>query len=472
MAISVGGLVSGLDTESIISQLMEIEQQPILLLQQDEAFYQSKISALGSVKGALSSLQSAITSLKDADTFVSISASSGNASVLSVSASESAEPGNYQVIVTTLAQAQQVRSASFTGSDQVVGTGTLTLQVGSGVAVDIEIDSDHETLAGVAAAINEADTDVTAGVIHDGNGNYYLTLSSQETGAANIITLTIDDADSNNDDASGLSSLYTDPAAHTVTETQEAGNAQLTVNGIAVERAENTIDDLIEGLTLTLNQEDPVNPFVVNVAENLDSVSGKVQSFINQYNTVVDVLADLQAYDADTGSSGTLQGDSMTRQLQSRMKSLLYTKVDGVDRDVNGLNRLGVEVGRDGKLSFDSSILTSAMGTYREDVVNFFTQEEEGNVGLAVEFGVFLESYLNNTTGLIAAKEDGLQASIDDVGDQVDRINLRLLKREEILRSQFEALETLLSGFQSTQGALEQQLQNLSNLTSSIYGKK
>jgi flagellar hook-associated protein 2 len=472
MAISVGGLASGLDTDSIISQLMEIEQQPIIVLQQEEAFYQTKISAFGTLKGALSSLQSAVTSLKDTDSFISLTASSGNSSVLSVAASEDAEPGNYQVTVTALAQAHQVRSASFSGSDQVVGTGTLTLQVGTGTAVDIEIDSDHETLAGIATAINDADAGVTAGVINDGSGNYYLTLSSQETGAANTISLTIDDSDLNNDDASGLSSLYTDTVAHTVTETQTAGNAQLTVNGIAVERAGNTIDDLVDGLTFTLKQEDPGNPFTVTVAKDLSSAATKVQAFIEQYNNLIDSLSELQDFNAETGTTGTLQGDSTARQLQSRMQSLVYGQVDGVASEVNGLSRLGVEVDRNGKLSLDSSVFTEALEDYPEDVSNFFSQEETGNDGLAVRYEDILDSYLKSSTGLLAAKEDGLQASIDDVGDQVERITLRLGKREEILRSQFEALEMLLSGFQSTQGALEQQLQNLSNLTSSIYGKE
>lgn len=468
MAISVGGLASGLDTESIISQLMAIEQRPIILLQQDEAFYQSKISALGTLTGALSTFQSAAVSLKDADSFISFNASSGNPDVLDVSASEDASPGNYQVTVTALAQAQQVRSASFNASDQVVGTGTLTIQVGTGTAVDIEIDSDHQTLSGIATAINEADTDVTAGVINDGNGNYYLTLASQETGLSNTINFSLQDDDANNDDASGLSSLYTDPVGHTVTETQAAGNAQLTVNGIVVERAGNTIADLVEGLTFTLNQKDPGNPFIVSVSENLTSVTSKVQAFVDQYNNLVDVLDEVQNYNAQTGETGTLLGDSTTRQLHSRIQNLLYTQVEGVASDVNGLSRLGVELERNGTLSFDSSTLTAAFEENREEVINFFSQDEIGNKGIAIQFDDLLDSYLSSTTGLIAAKEDGLQSSIEGIRDQIERIDFRLSKKEETIRAQFQALEILLSNFQTTSGALTQQLATLANLNSQI----
>ena len=116
--------------------------------------------------------------------------------------------------------------------------------------------------------------------------------------------------------------------------------------------------------------------------------------------------------------------------------------------------------------------MTTALEEQREDVINFFSQEETGNDGIAVRFDNILDSYLSSSTGLIASKEEGLQVSIKTVGDQVERISYRLEKREEILRSQFESLELLLSGFQATSSALEQQLQNLTNLSNSIYGKK
>ncbi len=472
MSIGVGGLVSGLDTETIISQLMDIERRPILLLQKKEAADQAKISGLGSLKSALSSLQNSMSALKDADNFISLSATSGNTAVLTASASQDAVSGEYQVEVTTLAQAQQVRSSAFTSSDEVVGTGTLTIQVGTGTSFDIEIDSDHETLGGIATAINEAETDVAAGVVHDGNGNYYLTLVSQETGASNTISFTLADADGNNDDASGLSGLYTDPVAHTLTQTQAAENADLTVNGIAVARATNTIDDLIDGVTLELKQEDPGNPFTVTVARNTSSVTAKLQDFVEKYNSLMDVLNELQSYNPETGEAGLLQGDSTSRHIQSRLQRFLYTQVNGVAGAVNGLSRLGIEMGSNGKLSLDSSELTAALESHSADVVAFFTQETTGNEGIAVRLDNLLDSYVKSSTGILAAKEKGLQSSIEGIEDQIERIEFRLAKREDNLRHQFEALESLLADFQATSGALDRQLASLDNLNSSIYRKK
>lgn len=470
MAITAGGLMSGLDTDSLISDMMAIEKRPIQLLEQKEAGYQAQISALGNAKSALSQLQDAAEALKDADDFLSYSATSSNQETLSVSASETATPGSYHVEVNQLAQAQQVRSQGFSGSDATVGTGTLTLQVGTQDSVEITIGAESNTLAGIAAAINEAEAGVTAGVVDDGNGNAYLTLLSPETGAENTLSLTVADDDGNNDDASGLSDLYTDPAAHTLTETQAALNAQLTVNGIAVERSGNTIDDLLDGVTLSLNQEDPGNPVTVEISKDNSSAVSKVQGFVDRYNDLIDTLDQLQSYDSETGKAGLLLGDSTTSMIRSRMRSFLSYQVEGMDDAVNGLSRLGIQVDRNGELSLNSDTLTTALQENYDDVVSFFTQDEEGSQGLAVQLYDTLDTYVKST-GVLASKQDGLQSSIDDIQDQVERINMRLEQREENLRNQFQALESLLAEYQTTENLLNQQINHLNNLSKAIANK-
>jgi flagellar hook-associated protein 2 len=460
MTIGVGGLVSGLDTESIISQMMTLERRPVLLLQGRETDYQAKISALGTMKGGLAALQTAASSLADADSFVSFNATSGNTSVLTALAGADAAAGNYQVEVAALATAQQVRSAAFTvaASTADVGTGVLTIQVGANTAFNVTIDADHQTLAGIATAINEAGTDVSAAVVDDGKGSVYLTLASSETGAANTISLTVVED-------TGTLSVF-----EPLVETQTAANAKLTLNGIDVERASNTITDLIGGVTLTLLETDPGSPFEVTVDQNLSTITSKVQSFVAKYNAMVSTFDSLLSYNPEAGTGGILQGDSTTRQLRSGLQNLLYGSVDGVASDVNGLNRLGIQVGRDGKLSVDSETLTAVVEENPDQVISFFSNDEAGNDGIGRRFDDLLEGYLHRSTGLLDSKENGLQASIEDIGNQVDKIEYRLSIREANLRKQFSNLETLLAGFQATQGALDQQLKSIDNLNASIYG--
>jgi flagellar hook-associated protein 2 len=471
MSFGVGGLMSGLDTKSIITQMMQLEQRPILLLQQQEAAYQAKISAFGALKGVLAELQTAAAALKETDLFAGFSASSANTTVLTASASDTAVAGNYQVTVDVLAQAQQVKSSAFTASDEVVGTGTLTIQVGTNAAVEVTIDEDNDTLAGIVQAINDSDADVTAGVINDGT-NYYLTLASKETGASNTISLTMADADLVNNDALGLSKIYSDPATQAMSQTQAAANAELTVNGIPVVRSSNVIDDLLEGVTLNVAAADPGNPFEVKVSRNMGSVITKITAFVDKYNNALTSLGALQTSDLEAGAVGLLQGDSTPRILQMRLQSLLASKVSGIASSVNTLSSLGVSADKDGKLSLNPITFTAAYEANREDVVNFFTQTTTDSEGFAVKFDTLLDSYLQKSTGLLVTKEEGLQRSVDHIGDQVERIQLRLAKREENLTRQFNALESLLGQFQTTSGVLSQQLDALSNLSSQIYRKK
>ncbi len=472
MGIGVSGLMSGLDTDSIISQLMSLERRPVMLLQQKEAAYQAKITALGVVKSAMSDLKSAVSALKSSDDFISYSATSSDTDILKVSAGDDVQPGNYNIIVNNLATEQNVRGAAFAASDSEVGTGTITIQVGSGDAVDITIDSDHSTLAGIAQAINEAETNVTAGVIYDGT-SYYLTLQSKETGASNTISLTMEDDDGVNTDNAGLSSIYTDPATQTLTETQAAADAVLTVNGIAnIVRSGNEIDDLIDGITITLKDADPDKTVSVSSTKNYSGLTKKLDSFIKSYNALIDTLREQTAYNGDQASNGTLLGDSTVSRIDQSLSSMIYQGVDGVDSSVNSLSRLGIEIDDSGHLSLDKDKLNSAMEAYPDDVATFFTSDETGNEGIAVKMYNFLDGYLKSTTGILSAKEKGLQNSIDDIEDRIESMNVRFDKREENLRKQFNNLELMMAQFQDTASRLEQQLSAISNLNSYISRKK
>ena len=468
MGIGVSGLMSGLDTDSIISKLMDIERRPIMLLQKKEAGYQAKITALGQVKSAMSELKSAVEALKKSDDFLSYSASSSNTDILTVSAGDDVQTGSYNITVSQLASAQQVRSSGFSGSDAEVGTGTITIQVGSGESVDIDITEDNNTLSGIAQAINDADAGVAAGVINDGNGNYYLTLQAQKTGTDNTISFNVQDDDGDSNDASGLSALYTDPAAGTLTETQAAANAQLSVNGIAVERASNEIDDLIDGMTINLKAADESTPVTVTASKGYGGLTGKLNTFVEKYNALVDLLKKQTAYNAASKQGGTLLGDSTVSRIETGMSRMLYQTVDGVDSSVNSLSKLGMEVDDSGHLSLDTSKLNSAMESHPEDVAKFFTSNDTGNEGIAVKFYDFLDGYLKSSTGILSSKIDGLKKSTDKIEDQIERINDRLAKREENLRHQFNALEDLMLQFQQTSGQLDQQLSTIKNLNSQI----
>ena len=211
MSISVGGLISGLDTNSMIEQLLELERQPIVKLQQQEAAYQVELSAYGSLKGVLSSLRSTVEALDSANSFTGFSAVSGNTDLFSASADENATSGSYDITVQQLAEVHKLASGGFS-EGEYVGEGTLHLKVGNGSTTDIDI-SATDTIAVVAQAINDAEAGVRAGVIFDGT-DYFLTLAASDTGVENVINLTVTDTgDTNDTDMNGLSRVVYEAGA-------------------------------------------------------------------------------------------------------------------------------------------------------------------------------------------------------------------------------------------------------------------
>ena len=471
MGLGVSGLVSGLDTDSIVSQLMSLEKRPIMLLQQKEAGYQAKITALGMVKSAMSEFRAAVSGLKSDNDFISYNASSSDDDILTVSTGDKVQPGNYNIVVNSLASEQHVRGPAFAASDTVVGTGTLTIQVGSNDAVDVEIDSENNTLAGIAQAINDADADVTAGIIFDGT-NYYLTLQGRETGTGNTISLTMSDDDGNNTDNAGLSSIYTDPAAQTLTETQTAADAILTVNGIAnIHRTSNEISDLVEGLTITLKDADPAKTISVTTSKNYSGIEKKLENFVEKYNALMDTLSAQTAFNGGGDAAGTLLGDSTVSRIAGGLSAMLYDGIGGIDSSVNSLSRLGIEIDDQGHLSLDNEKLNLAMNAHPDDVASFFTSDTTGNEGIAIKMYDFLDGYLQTSTGILSAKEKGLQDSIDDIEEHIESMNVRLDKREDNLRKQFLNLELIMAQFQDTAARLEQQLTSISNINSYISRK-
>lgn len=457
MTVSVGGLASGLDTQSIISELMQVAQQPLTLLQNQQQTDQVKLSAYASVQSALSDFQSAVDNLTGVGSFDATTSTSSDENILTVSSSGTATLGSHSIVVNALATAESVRSAAFTSSTDEVGTGTLSIQVGSGTPVDVTIDSSNDTLSGIATAINDANAGVTAGVLDDGMGNFYLTLTSNSTGADNTIGVNITNGSSGN-----LNSLYDNGSFVT---TQQAANSQLTVDGIDVQRSSNTIDDLISGVTLNLNKADSSETVGVNISQDTDTISGNITAFVNAYNNLQDELSKEQAYGGQSGTSGPLIGDSTVRSITQTLADLVGGQVSGSTDGYNSLISIGISLDKNGQLQVDSSQLSDALANHSSDVSNIFS-------GATDAIGTSLSNYLNTVLdpvdGLITTQQSSLQDTINNLQDQQTEMQTRLDAQQQTLQNQFNNLETLISNYQTTGSYLTQQLSSLSDLSTQI----
>lgn len=473
MGISVGGLISGLGTEDIISKLMELERRPILKLQQREADYQLQLTTYGQLRSAVLDFQSSVAALTEAPGYTDFDAVSSDPAILTATETGDASAGSYSIQVHQLAQNQKLKSSAF-AEGEAVGEGIIQLRVGNGEAVDIAVLA-TDTLSDVAEAINEADVGVRANVIYDGT-DYVLSLSVQESGESNRVALTVTESgttaeDPANFDSTGLSRLvYQAAGTQNLIQTQEALDALISVDGVDnIRRPSNIFEDVISGISITLKAESAAG---VSVTVSRSTVPGrtKIENFVKAYNNFVDFVAEYQGYSEETGTAGRLLGDSTTNLIRNRLRQSLSVSFSA-DEGYQHLSELGISFQKNGKLVIDSVKLGDALSNRINDVINFFTRGDDGGNGFAQTLSEQLDSMLSTNGGILAARTSGIEKSISKLQDDVDTLQSRLARIEERYRKQFNALESLIAEYTTTGDYLTQQIDALQNLNRAISNR-
>jgi len=465
MGISSAGIGSGLDVNSIVASLMNVEKKPLTAVTKQKTDYQSQVSAYGTLKSSLSTFQTAISALSTAAKFNAQTATSSNPSIFTATSNGSATLGDYAVTVSQLAKSQKLALTGFANTSEVVGTGAMTISFGtftpevlipptpSSFSVNIAktditltIDSSNNTLAGVRDAINSANASVSATIVNDGTSNR-LVITSKDTGEVNSLKISVTDTgDGNNTDALGLSQLAYDPTASigngkNMTQMQAAKNALLDVDGIAVVKANNTISDVIEGVTLSLLATSGGNSANLGVASNQDTVKASVSSFVDAYNKLDTTLRSLTKYDETGKASGVLLGDSTARSMINQIRSVM-TKAIASSGSITTLSQIGVAFQRDGQLALDSTKLASAVTSSFSEIATLFTASAKATdaqisytgstsktqVGIYAVTVSQLGTSLVNTTGTI----NGVEATstgtnlVGAAGDPSEGLNIKV----------------------------------------------
>lgn len=380
--ITSTGLGSGLDITDLVTKLVEAEKTPqSSLLTKQETTLNAKISALGSFKSAISSFQASLSALNRPSTFDTLSASSSNESILTASALSNADPGNYQIKVGQLASSHSLASASYANADDVIGTGSFTIQLGTYSAdkssftanpdqgaLTLNIDSTNNTLTGIRDAINDADAGVTAAVVYDGSG-YRLAISS-ESGAANAMRISATSTD-------GLEVLNYNETDHdsatSLAQTQAAEDAELTINGLPVTSASNSVTKALKGVTLDLQQAQPDTTIKVSIKQDTSALTETLQSFVDAYNELQSTLKEVASYDVETQTASALFGDITVNSTMSKLRAGLNASVPGLTGSIDTLLDVGISLGSDGTFSLSTSKLEAALTSDPTGVKGLFS---------------------------------------------------------------------------------------------------
>jgi flagellar hook-associated protein 2 len=446
--ITAAGVGSGLDIQSLVSQLVTAERAPAeARLQKEEASARAQISAFGALRSALSSLGGALRALKPATALDARRATSSDASVVTATATAGAANASYQVEVVSLASAHRLGSGPYAAPTSVVGTGTLTLDSGDNT-FSVTIDGSNNTLAGIRDAINGAagNTSITASVLNTTEGAR-LVLTARATGAANAITVTRSGGDG------GLDALVYDPGVLTNLEQKApAADALVRVDGFNFSASGNTLSNAVDGVTFNLLSQAPGSAKTVTVSRDTDAARKAVESFIGSYNAVLGSLSASTRYDQATKTASPLTGDALPRALSAEMRRTIGASVEGNDT-VRTLADAGITTSVSGALTLDGAKFAKALEQNPAEVAALFT----GDNGLAARLDAVVQRAAGSG-GAIDGRTKGLDERLRGVADRRAALENRMVALENRYRAQFTALDGLVAQLRTTSDFLARQL--------------
>ncbi len=451
--IQASGVGSGLDINALVTQLVSAENAarsgPIL---RREAAATTKISALGTLKGALSAFKGALTPLRNIDVFSARKATSADATRFTATASSAAAAGSYDIEVKNLASAHRLASNPYlTGATTAIGYGSLAITVGE-ESFDVEIPQDANTLEDIRDAINnESDNTGVQATLLNGTEGTRLILTSRKTGEDHAIKIVASGGDG------GLAALDYDPSGTmNLIEKDQAKDALVMISGFEVSSSTNVIGDAVEGVTINLLKAEIGVETTLNISFDTASVTTRIQAFVTEYNNMQAQLTKLGNYDAASKTAGPLLGDSLLRSIQQDMRNGLTSAVAGSNSDYNSLASLGITTTATGTLTLDTAKLTKALDTDPDAVAHLFGSED----GVAARLFEQVENRLASGSDL-DSRNTTLKSQLDEIGRSKEALELRMAQIEARYRKQFTALDSLLAQMQSTSSYLTQQLSNL-----------
>jgi flagellar hook-associated protein 2 len=463
---------SGIDTGSLVTQLVTAQYAA----KEDQLTNQgntltAEISAVSSLKSDIANFSSALSTLIKGGT-LSTSPTTSDSSVVNVSAMAGAKLAGLsaQVEVKQLAAAQSAATAAIADPTATIGTGTFTLTLGTATVangqmtaftagsaspVSITIDSAHQSLQGIAQAINAANAGVTATIVSDSSGSRLMLKGA--TGADQAFTLNSSDA--------GLSSLNVGVGSSGTTIGTAAQDATVSLDGVDFQRSSNSFNDLISGVQMDLVSAKPGTVISIGASRPTAALSQAVTDFVDTYNQMIGEV------NTDTAAQGgVLSQDTGAKNLKGLLGQMTLTQL--IPSSGNGapttLAEIGVATQKDGTLAVNADQLSQALAKWPDQVEAMFADV----TGTSVSFGPNVVTAnsgvlgaLNSISAGAASVTYGLGASL--LKYQQAQTNLTdaqtALQQQETdtrtrLTQQFSTMDAMVASYKSTQTFLQQQI--------------
>lgn len=430
MISATSGVISNIDYQSLITQLVNIKRQSITQLQTQKKNFEITNNAYSNLGSKVKDLVTAADALRTSSAFGSFKASVTDSSLLSASAGTGASAGAHSVVVSTLARSHKMAADGVAADTSVIaaGAGSFSFQVGAGPAQTVAVDG-TTTLAGLKDSINALNAGVTASVVNDGSGAspYRLILTGTSTGTSNGISIT------QNDTSLSFS-----------TTLQAAQDATFTVDGMPFVRQTNSVADVITGVTLDLKAADPAKTVTVSVERDTEAVTEKVKKLVTAYNDVINHIKFNNRYDSETKKAAPFFGDSVARSIHDDLRRVFSSAVSGLPDTMNRLLHVGISTDREGVMSLDTAKLKNALNSDFDAAVNLFVKGAS-TTGFAEKIYEAASSITDIVDGRIKGRQDGLKKNMARIDADIRQKETHLTAYEDQLRRQFTGLETMLA---------------------------
>ncbi len=442
-SISFGGLASGLPPD-LVDKLIEAERQPIKNIEKQKGKSENRLKLVGELETKLNAITGTIGTLASTKGFQDIKLMSGDPNIIQGAVDPgSGAKGNWNVEVMQLAQKSAAVTNGFPDKNRTeVGVGYFRFKGKDGWK-DVYINGENNTLEGVANKITAAGVGVRATVLNDRSDKdypYKLMISGSEVGDENFIeypTLYFLDGDQD---------IYFDNKT-------EAKNGIIKVDGFEFQIADNVVKDIIPGVTLDLKQAAPGRSVNVTVKEDQQVVVGKIKTFVDALNGVLQFIQSQNKLDEKTDTSQTLGGDSLLRSIESRLQRLIQNPMYGIPGNIKRLNQLGIQMNRNGMLDYSEEKFNSALANDPTGVQQFFAGDGF-SVGFVPTLKRELSAVMNSAMGPIANRKRALQQKIDQADQNIANKEKQLARKEETLKNKFAKLEESMSRLKGQGAAL------------------
>lgn len=434
----------GFDVTSTVTAILASQQATESPWQTQLTSLKAQDTVFTTLGTDLSTLTTAMQSLTDFSGVLSAKqgSSSDNNVLALTSAATSSIAGSHTVVVSRLAQTSSDYSDTLTNAGDTL-SGSLTIQLGSGSSQTITVDSTSNTLATLASAINAAGIGVNASVISDVSGSR-LSLVSGTSGSAGQLTIT-----------SGLTDATTSTAIGF--NTGQAGqDANLTVDGIALNSGSNTVTTAIPGVTFQLLSTS-ASPIQVQITNDTSSISTVVSTVVSAYNAVIKDINGQEGKDS-SGNAEPLFGSTTLALLQNQLSSALIG--GSASGSISSITQLGIGFNQDGTLSLNGDTLNQVLDSNFSDVTGFLQNS-----------GSFGQSFISTLNHLGTQAPNGsIYLAQQQNSAQEAALNLSISNEDALLASEKISLTTELNTANQILQSIPAQLNQVNEMYSAVTG--